>query len=243
MYDIHCHLIPAVDDGSDSFEESMEMIELAHTGLTQGIICTPHCNIDNICLNFWSEEFESLIECLRKKIEKLGIQIEIYPGQEVFLTGDFVKNLKIGNLITLNGSDYLLVEFPWNENPTEAFRKIAALAANGYKPIIAHPERYAFVIDREDTAAQLKALGCLLQVNKGSLKGSFGPEVADTAHRLLAGRLADFVASDAHSPYKRTPYLRDIHEMISTLYSENYANYLLNDNPYRVIKNQQIYSY
>lgn len=243
MYDIHCHLIPGVDDGSDSIRESMEMLELAQSGLTDGIVCTPHCNIEDCCLNSRNEKINFYIEKLGRESEKQGIAVQIYPGQEVFLGGDITEHLKSGKFITLNFSEYLLVEFAWNEIPSSAFRKITALTANGYKPVIAHPERYGFVIEDKDMAAQLKALGCLLQVNKGSLKGAFGPAAADTAHRLLKGRLADFVASDAHSPYKRTPYLKDVHEMISTFYSENYANHLLKDNPYRVITNKQVYSY
>lgn len=243
MYDIHCHLIPGVDDGSDSIRESIEMLELAQSGRTAGIICTPHCNIENYCLNSRNEKINFYIEKLRQESEKQGISVRLYPGQEVFLGGDVIAHLKSGKFITLNFSEYLLIEFAWNEIPSSAFKKITTLTANGYKPVIAHPERYGFVIENKDMAAQLKALGCLLQVNKGSLKGAFGSAATETAHRLLKGRFADFVASDAHSPYKRTPYLKDIHEMISTFYSENYANHLLKDNPYRVIANKQVYSY
>jgi len=243
VYDIHCHLIPGVDDGADSFEETMEMLDLAASGHTYGIICTPHCNIENYCMNLWNADFEQKIKRIREESKKRGIEIEVYPGQEVFLDGDFTERLKKGELITLNGSEYLLAELPWDEKPFMVFRKIAMLIANGYRPIIAHPERYEFIIEQEDAAIQLKELGCLLQINKGSLKGSFGSAAAETAHRLLENRVADFVASDAHSPYRRTPYLKDMHEMISTLYSENYANYLLKDNPLKVINNQKIYSY
>lgn len=108
---------------------------------------------------------------------------------------------------------------------------------------MAHPERYAFVAETPEAADQLKATGAFLQLNKGSLKGAFGRTAFQTAHRLLAERKADFIASDAHSPYVRTPYLGDAHELVSEHYSIDYADFLLRDNPFRVIRNQKIYSY
>lgn len=243
MYDLHCHIIPGADDGAQSIEETLHMLRIAASGMTRGIICTPHCNIEGVCENYWSAALDASVKKIRETAEKENLPVKLYAGQEVFLEGDFIKHIKAGKIITLNGSDYLLAEFPFDEKASSAYRKAALLRAEGYKPIIAHPERYGFIIEQVDAAATLKEIGCLLQINKGSLKGTFGERVAFTAHRIVSQRMADFVASDAHSPYKRTPHLLDVHEIISTLYSLEYADFLLNDNPLRVIRNQAVYNY
>ncbi len=243
MYDIHCHLIPRVDDGADGIEETMDMLSIAAKGSTKGVICTPHSNYQSIYQNFWNEAFERKLSDIRTEAEKRDIQVKIYSGQEIFLTEDVIERLKNNELITLNNSKYVLVELALNENYFSAFKKIEIFKSEGYIPIIAHPERYGFVIEFEDAAKRLKKEGCLLQINKGSLKGSFGEAVAVTAHRLLAERMADFVASDAHSPYKRTPNLRGVHEMVSTIYSTDYADFLFKDNPLRVIEDKNIYGF
>ncbi len=243
MYDIHCHIIPGVDDGADSINETMEMLSIAASGHTRGIVCTPHSNIPKSFQNHWDKKLEGLVEKIISEVKKRNLPIDIYKGQEIFLAGNFTELIKSKELITLNGSDYVLVEFSPFEKESSAYRKLAALTAEGYKPIVAHPERYAFVIEQEDAANNIKELGGFIQINKGSLKGRFGETVAHTAQRLLAHRLADFVASDAHSPYRRTPYLTDVHEMISTVYSADYADCLLKVNPLNAIENKKIFGF
>lgn len=243
MYDIHCHLIPGVDDGADILDESLQMLRLAASGRTVGIICTPHCNIPGAYRNYYDTNLDKIFRAMQRLVAERQIPVRLYPGQEVFLSGPVPQLLREGKIITLNRSVYLLCEFDPYESAETAFRKLEQIRADGYIPIVAHPERYQFVAELPGTADRLKAIGAFLQVNKGSLKGAFGRLAAETAHRLLAGRKADFVASDAHSPYVRTPYLGDAHEMISALYSIDYADFLLRDNPLRVIQNQKIYSY
>lgn len=243
MYDIHCHIIPGVDDGADSMSETIEMLNIAASNLTQGIICTPHSNIPDSFENYWSDELESRFKAIEEEIAKRQLPIKIFRGHEVFLAGDVSEHLKKRELRTLNNSKYVLVELYPFEKEYYAYKKLAALVAEGYVPIVAHPERYAFVIENPEVIVNIKDLGCLIQLNKGSLKGRFGDVVKYAAHRVLDERKADFVASDAHSPYKRTTNLTDVHEMISTEYSLDYADYLLRSNPLDVICNKNIFRY
>jgi len=243
MYDIHCHIIPGVDDGAYSLEESIEMLKVAVSGNTRGIVCTPHSNIPKSFQNYWDEKLEDSVNILIAEAKKRNLPVEIYRGQEIFLSGNFLERIGNKELITINNSDYVLTEFSPFEKESSAYKKLALLISEGYKPIIAHPERYEFIIEQRDAVSNLKDLGCLIQINKGSLKGRFGEMVAHTAHRILSHRLADFVASDAHSPYRRTPFLMDVHEMISMEYSADYADYLLKFNPQSVLKNKNIISF
>lgn len=243
MYDIHCHIIPGADDGADSMAETVEMLNIAASNRTKAVICTPHSNIPKSFINYWDENLEKRFNEIKAEVQKRNIPIEVFKGHEIFLAGDFIERIKNNELITLNNSEYILVEFYPLEKESSAYKKLALLTAEGYKPIVAHPERYAFVIEHEDAIANMKEIGCLIQVNKGSLKGRFGQTVMHTAHSILDNRSADFIASDAHSPYKRTPNLTDVHEMVSTEYSPDYADYLLKTNPFSVINNKPIFEY
>lgn len=243
MYDIHCHIIPGVDDGADSLSEMVEMLSIAASNRTKGIICTPHCNIPDAFANYWDESLENRFNTVAEEARKRNIPIELYRGQEIFLAGNFMQRFKNKELITLNNSQYVLVELYPFEKEYFAYKKLAALVAEGYKPIVAHPERYEFVVKNEDTIGNIKDIGCLIQVNKGSLKGRFGKTIMMAAHNMLINRSADFVASDAHSPYRRTTNLTDVHEMISTDYSADYADYLLKENPFNIINNKPVYKY
>lgn len=243
MIDIHCHILYGVDDGSFSLEETVKMVKIAEQGGTRAIIATPHSNVPDLYQNHWNTEFDLKLELINKALGENGIDVKVYRGQEIFCSGRFAELLYDGELITLNNSRYPLVECDFYENSRTAYAWLSRLAANGYVPIVAHPERYEFVFEEDDAAMRLKEIGCLLQINKGSLSGAFGREAQQVAHRLLEDGMADFVASDAHSPYMRTPFLANVRDMISEEYSPDYAQLLLNENPMRVLKNKKILTY
>lgn len=243
MLDIHCHILYGVDDGSFSLEETVKMAGIAEQGGTNAIVATPHSNVPDLYQNHWSTDFDLKIELINKALAENGIDLKVYRGQEIFCAGRFAELLSEGKLITLNNSRYPLVEFDFYENSRTAYAMLRRLKADGYVPIVAHPERYEFVFEEDDAAMRLKEIGCLLQINKGSLKGSFGYQAKRVAHRLVADGFADFVASDAHSPYMRTPFLANVREMLSEEYSPDYAELLLSENPRLVIENKEILTY
>ena len=228
MIDIHCHILYGVDDGSFNLEETVKMAGIAEKGGTKAIIATPHSNVTDSYINHWNDGFDEKIALINKTLAERGIDIKVYRGQEVFCAGRYAELLSEGNLITLNNSRYPLIEFGFHEDSDEAYAMAERLVAEGYVPIVAHPERYGFVFEEDDAAERLKSIGCLLQINKGSLNED---------------GFADFVASDAHSPYMRTPFLANAREMISEEYSPDYAELLLSENPRLVIENKEILTY
>ncbi len=240
MVDIHCHILPGFDDGSDNIEESLRMARIAAGGGTKAIIVTPHSNIPDSYQNYLDKEYVDTFKELKAKIKEANIPLEIYPGHEIFAAEDFVEQIKKRKLLTLCDSDYPLVEFGFRERSESVYEKLQLLVAEGFTPIIAHPERYAFVAEDRSAALRLKKIGCLLQINKGSLKNKFGDNAYAISQALVRREIADFVASDAHSPYMRTPYLADAHEIISELHSPQYANLILSINPEKVLKNEKI---
>ncbi len=241
MYDLHCHILFGVDDGADSAEESVRMARIAYEGGSKGIVATPHCNISEFDRNEWTSEFTKKLVMLNSTLTELNIPVKIFPGQEIFCGENVPQLLKSGKFLTLNGSRYVLVEFDFGEYADTAYSKLEQITAEGYVPIIAHPERYGFVQENSDAPYRIKNMGCLLQINKGSIKGGFGRGAYLAAKEILDAQLADFVASDAHGPFMRTPFLADSHEILSENYPADYADLLLKLNPKRVLKNQKIY--
>lgn len=241
MTDIHCHIIPGVDDGAGDLVDGLEMAGLAQSSGVTHIIATPHCNIPGSFTNRWTPALAQRFQSLQQALKDRGIGLELHPGQEVFLTKQVPELLRRGELITLAGSRYLLVEFGPEETGGMALRKLQQLLAEGYTPIVAHPERYGFFTEDKSAMYRLKETGALLQINKGSLMGRFGHRALVSADRMLRHRQADFVASDAHSQYSRTPYLADVHELLCERYDPDYAELLLQDNPRRVIENRPVF--
>ncbi len=240
MNDIHCHILYGLDDGAVSLEEALEMAKLARSGGTRKIVVTPHSNVIGSYRNMWCDEFEDMLERLNESLSEKNVDIELFPGQEIFCGENFVNLLREGKLITLNKSRYPLVEFDFYEHSASVYMKIKKIVAEGYVPVVAHPERYAFLGEDEAAAAKLKSMGCLLQVNKGSLRGNFGRSAYKTAKFLLDNSLADFVASDAHSPYMRTPFLAEAFDFVAETYSFDYATLLFSENSQAVIENREI---
>ncbi len=240
MIDIHCHILFGLDDGSDNLEESVRMARIAVDSGIRAVVATPHSNVPNSYQNFWSEDIANRLNQLNKRLEDDKIPLKVFPGNEIFSNGDIVDMIKNTRLLSLNNSVYPLIEFDTYERSASAYRQIEALVAEGYIPIIAHPERYAFVHEDVNAIIRLKRRGALIQINKGSIKGSFGKSAYHISRRLITKQLADFVASDAHSPYMRTPFLAEAHEEVSLMSSYDYAEQIFNQNPAKVILNKKI---
>lgn len=243
MIDIHCHILPGVDDGAGNMSDALEMAELAASSGIKSIIITPHCNVPGAYHNYWNYFMNEDVENLQREIRNHNINLTVYPGQEVYLAPGFAELLKKGEFIGLNESRYMLVEFGMSERADVAYRKLQQVIAEGYVPIVAHPERYGFVTEQQEAVYRMKDLGALLQVNRGSIKGAFGKSAMKKANEIISTYQADFVASDAHSQYSRTPYLADVHEFISEEISTEYGDWLFKVNPRKVISNEEIFSF
>ena len=240
MIDVHCHILYGVDDGAENFEEAFDMAKLAaQSGITE-IIATPHANIPGVPYEDSRDVLFERVDSLNKAFVQEGVNLKLYPGCEIFGAGDFIKLLKSGKLLTLNSSDYALVEFDFFEHPASVFMKLEELRSEGFIPIVAHPERYAFVEEDERAIDILKSIGCLIQCNKGSLVGRFGKTAKLISHEMLVRGQVDFIASDAHGSKMRTPIMDDIYEKVCSLYGKDYAKALFYDNPKKVIDNQKI---
>ena len=238
MIDIHCHMLPGVDDGADSLDTSLLMASMAAESGTDTIVVTPHCNIPGERSNYPTRDLlERFIE-LREAINAAQIPLRILAGTEVFCTFDIAELIRNKRVLTLASSRYILTEFAFNEDSIEMNSRLEQIFAEGLTPVIAHPERYNAVQRDRTLPERWFAAGYIMQINKDSVLGNLGQRAKRAAELMLAQGLAHIAASDAHGIYSRTTELERLREHISLNYSEEYAQILLEENPRRIIENK-----
>lgn len=205
MIDIHSHILPGIDDGSKDMEMSIKMLKLAEEKGTRIMVATPHY-IRSIYENHYDEVF-ALHQELKLVAAAVGINVEILLGQEVMLDKHSLKLCKEKRLRGINGTSYMLIEFPMDKLPKDALDLIYELRLLDIKPIIAHPERYVYIHESPTTINDFIEEGCAFQINTGSLEGLFGKKIQSCAKLLVQKGLGNFIASDAHSTNRRCPGL------------------------------------
>ncbi len=241
MIDLHSHLIPCIDDGSKNIEESIDIArEAAKSGFT-GIFCTSH---------FMEEQYtpklknEILLNDLRERLKEEKININLYCGNEVFISTEILAWLETDEFQTLNNSKYFLLEFPMMINKTSKDLYLDYMIFNiiqkGYTPIIAHPERYNFVQDDPNSIIEFIYAGVLFQMNYGSIIGIYGKQAEKTATILLKNNMVHFFGSDNHR--KKTIYYKmdTIISKLNKIIDEKTFTCLTRTNPKYVAENLDI---
>lgn len=206
MIDLHCHILPGLDDGAKSMEESLSM---ARTALEDGIktvVATPH-TLDGLYLNPL-EQVSRAVGLFREALSTQGIALEIRVGADVHLCPGMAERIEKGDAATINNAGkYLLLELPPQTVPERLRDEIFSLRLLGITPIITHPERHP-VLQRDLGALRdLISLGSLAQVTAMSLTGEFGGHVMSCAEMMVRNRLVHVIATDAHSAKSRPPLL------------------------------------
>ena len=240
MIDIHTHILPGLDDGSGTPEESLSMAELAEECGVHTIVATPHCNIAGEFENYYSPEWVDHYNGFKEMLEESRIRIRLLKGMEIYATDDVAEKIQKGMLIPINDSRYYLIEFPFDADPFWMGDILDSVLSLDKLPVIAHPERYYCIQDNPMILYEWMQQGCLSQINKGSVFGRFGRHAQMAADILLDHHLVTCAASDAHSPYQRTTFLGDIREYLEEEYGEKYARRLLERNPEKIIRNEYI---
>lgn len=234
MIDLHCHILPGLDDGAADPGVSLEMAAMAADAGVSRIFATPHCNTRNEQKNFRSQALLDACAALQDALDNEGIPVRIYPGAEVLARGRFEKHLAAGDFMTLNGSRYLLTEFYFDESADYMGHCLRAILEAKLVPVIAHPERY-YCVQRSPELAELWAQdGCVLQINKGSLLGELGEGSFVTASMLLRRGVVSVIASDAHHFRYRTPQMHMLPELLLRRFPEADPELLLRVNPLRI---------
>lgn len=191
MTDIHCHLVPAVDDGSRSLDETRQLIEAMHAVGIQRIITTPH-----IYRRYPHNDSDTLRQAIERLLPELSdLDMPLTLGAEHMLDEGFETHLA-KPLLTLGDSKYLLVETSFVGAPLDLYRLIQSVISAGAIPMLAHPERYLYMDNEE--YSRLRGAGCAFQLNLFSLTGMYGERVEKRAQQLLERGLYSFVGTDTH---------------------------------------------
>ena len=241
MTDLHCHILPGVDDGAARLSDALQMAEMAAQSGVSAIVATPHCNLPYAGRpNYLDADLMARVVELRSAIEQAQIPLRLYAGAEVFCTPGVEELLAQKKLMTLAGSRYLLTEFYFDESVSFMDQCLSAIAARGCIPVIAHPERYEAIQASPATVERWFATGYIIQLNKGSILGSLGRRAQICSEWILGQGLAHVVASDAHTPRVRTPHMYEIRRHLEDNCGPGYTRILLSANPGRIVRDQSV---
>jgi protein-tyrosine phosphatase len=239
MIDLHCHILPGIDDGAKSLEEAVEMCRMAAAEGCRAMIATPHQRRGT----WWNGDRESIVGLARDLQAALGPELRVLVGGEVHVDSELlaeVERLPGGGILTLAGSRYLLIEFDTQGRAGEAIHLIHELVVAGWRPIVAHPEFIPWLSGDLDLVKRLVALGALVQVTAMSVTGDFGRGPMAETHTLIEEGLVHFVASDCHGVQRRPPGLRRAYRTIAGRWGAEVAKRLTSDNPRAVVQNRPL---
>jgi len=215
LVDLHSHLIPGIDDGAKTMEESLELVRTLSSLGYRKLITTPHIMHD--MYRNTPESILSGLEALRKELENEGIDMAIEAAAEYYLDENFLKLLEGEEMLTF-GDNYLLFETSYTIRPYALYDHIYAIASRGYKPVLAHPERYSYLHDSPEEYHAIKKMGVFFQLNINSLGGYYSTPVKKAAEWIVDQGIVDFVGSDTHkmrhldslSKAKHAPYFQKL---------------------------------
>lgn len=232
MVDIHAHIIPGLDDGAETMEEALKMASMAAADGIHHMAATSHGNYYPYSL----QEYEEGLEALKCALQKNKIPLKVYPGMEIFLDEAAFSLLKKKELLPLNHTEYLLVEFPFDESVRAVLQRLEYLKSAGYGIVLAHPERYIFTQKDKELAYYLSEQGCVLQVNSGSIVGDFGEVCRRMSERMLDDGIVSVIATDAHDTAYRPPIVQGVLAKLRRKYPESQLHLWLSENPSRILK-------
>ena len=241
MVDIHTHILHGVDDGAETFEEALFMLEDAYSNGTTDIVLTPHyLNNDLRSMGASKEEILKKFEVLKAAASEKYKQLNLYLGAETFAAANILECAEQGLLLPINNTRYLLLEFGFNDTVSRALTVMRELHRMGYIAVIAHPERYEFFLKGPQHVLSFLDEGALLQINADSIMGRNGRASREMALTLIDSGLAAIVASDAHSVGFRPPDLSEAYSYVSSEYDLDCAEALFERNPKIILQNKII---
>ena len=204
MIDIHCHLLPNIDDGPKSWEESLEMIRIAAGDGIKGAVTTPHW-IQGTNWQPSPETVRSVVAELNARIIEAGLDFEVFPGMEIGIIPDLPRYVSKGEVITLADSHFVLIEIPFYNLPLGIEEVIFGLESIDKTPVLAHPERNREFQGTPKRILELVGMGALVQVTASSLSGGFGDAAKSCSLEFAKLGALHFISSDAHSTKHRPP--------------------------------------
>lgn len=237
MVDVHSHILPGIDDGARTFDDSIEIVRaLVDQGVTD-IIATPHYVSDTIYMSTRTANTKLLNE-LKGLLKHDGINVNLYLGNELYIDSSIKSLLNKRTVSTLAGSKYIMVELPLNGEFPNYIDILGDLLESGYKVVLAHPERYAIAQEDFEVLQELYEMGVLLQCNYGSFLGKYDKYSEKTAIHLAKEKMIFALGSDIHSTRRRDTITKSL-KKLRKYYSDAELKKILVDNPRKIIESGQ----
>ena len=238
MIDFHSHILPNIDDGSRSIEETFNLIDEAQKAGFDKILLTPHY------MEGYYEtdvaEREVWLDAISKNLYIKNFQGKLYLGNEIYISDNIIKLLENAKASTINNTSYVLFELPLNSEPLNLYNIIYEMLQYKLVPVLAHPERYSFVQKEPELLYDLVDKGVLLQSNYGSIIGQYGKKAQNLVKKMFENNLVHFLGSDVHrqdTVYKKIPEcLMEIRRIIS----DDYLEEITTLNPELALANKRI---
>lgn len=238
MIDIHSHILPNIDDGSRSIDETFNMIKEAQSVGFKAIVSTSH-----YMENYYetdTPEREVWVNAIYENLKAKDIDIKLYLGNEIYLSENLVNLLKQNKASTINDTSYVLFEMPINIEPMNLYDVIYEMLQNKLVPILAHPERYTFVQQDPDLIFDLVQKGVLMQANYGSFIKQYGTKAQMIAIKLLQNNLIHVLGTDSHRQNTIYPRIPEILKELIGYIGEERLNELTTINPKLILNNKKI---
>lgn len=246
MIDLHCHVLPGIDDGARTLEEAVEMCRMAAADGCEAIVTTPHQRRGV----WWNADRASLARLRLQVQEAVGAALQLHPGGEIHVDSQLLSEIEGldgaaadsegTGVLPLARSHYLLLELDDDDTPEGAEDLVHELAVAGWRPVLAHPEFVPWMAGAPEVVARLVSLGASTQVTAMSVTGDFGRRAQADCLRLLDAGLVHFVASDAHGPRRRPPGLKRAYEAIAARFGKETARRLFAENPRAVVEDRPL---
>jgi protein-tyrosine phosphatase len=236
VIDLHCHLLPGLDDGANDLSASLAMAKASVAQGVSVVACTPHI-LPGLYHNS-GPAIRRATQDLQSVLDEEGIPLRLVTGADVHMTPGFIAGLRSGQLLSLADSRYVLVEPPHHTAPPQLEDFFFNLIVAGYVPILTHPERLSWVPSRYETIKRLVEAGVWMQVTAGSLAGTFGRNALYWAYRMLDEGCVHLLASDAHDVERRRPDLAEGRESVAQRVGSEEAQHLVLTRPTGVLTNQ-----
>ncbi|PEL13556.1 tyrosine-protein phosphatase [Bacillus sp. AFS017336] len=240
MIDLHCHILPGLDDGPITMEDSINMARAAVDNGIHTIVASPHHQ--NGRYNTDRKKILEKVEELNNVLEQRAIPLTILPGQEVRLYGELIQDFELGQIVSINdGRRYLLCELPSSHIPHFTNRLFYEIQANQITPIIVHPERNKVLINEPDILFEFVQKGILTQITASSLTGNFGKKIQKFAFKCIEANWVQVIASDAHNTKNRNFELIEAYEIIREKFGIE-TEFLMRENAQSIVNGDILYS-
>ncbi|WP_144555416.1 tyrosine-protein phosphatase [Bacillus sp. X1(2014)] len=238
MVDLHSHILPGVDDGARNLSDSVNMAKMAVEQGIHTIVATPH-HLNNRYENPKQTIIDRVRE-LNKALLEEKIDLKVLPGQETRIYGEMVEGYELGEILPIDHTQYVLVEFSSGHVPRYTEKLFYDLQTKGLIPVIVHPERNQEIIERPEILFRLVEKGALTQVTAASICGDFGKKIKIFSLQLIDANLTHFIASDAHNTSNRKFKMREAFDIVQAKYGTEMV-YLFQENAELVIEGSHIY--